>query len=66
MEKKKTKEEFEKKREEYLDLKKHKEDLKRDPTKKPPQRVSGWGGKLKPVKKDRMGEKRTLVRQKTP
>lgn len=68
MEKKKTKAEIEKERQEYLDLKKHKSDLQNDPTKRPAQRVSGWGSKLTPAKpvkpKDRMNEKPTLVRRK--
>lgn len=70
MEKKKTKEECEKEREEYLNLLKHKQDLENDPTKKPAQRVSGWNSKLRPakekIKRDRMAEKLTIKRQKTP
>ncbi len=70
MEKKKTKEQREKERTEYLDLKKHKEELEQDPTKRPAQRVSGWNSKLTPVKReikrDRMAEKQTIVRQKSP
>lgn len=67
---KKTKAEIEKERQEYLDLKKHKEELASDPTKRPAQRVSGWGSKLTPVKspkpKGRMGEKQTIIRRKMP
>lgn len=66
MEKKKTKEEREKEREEYLNLRKHKEELEQDPTKKPAQRISGWNSKLRPAKKDRMAEKQTIVRKRTP
>lgn len=66
MEKKKSKEEYEKKRQEYLDLRKQKQDLQNDPTKKPAVRVSGWGSKLREDKKDRMAEKQTIVRRKTP
>lgn len=70
MEKKKTKAQIEKEREEYLDLLKKKQDLENDPTKRPAQRVSGWNSKLTPVKlakpKDRMAEKQTIVRQRTP
>lgn len=66
MEKKKTKEEREKEREEYLDLKKHKEELEQDPTKKPAQKISGWNSKLTPVKKSRMAEKQTITRRKMP
>ncbi len=70
MEKKKTKEQREKEREEYLNLKKEKEILEQDPTKRPAQRVSGWNSKLTPVKReikrDRMAEKQTIVRQKSP
>jgi len=70
MEKKKTKEQREKEREEYLNLKKEKEILEQDPTKRPAQRVSGWNSKLTPakreIKKDRMGEKLTIVRRKMP
>ena len=70
MEKKKSKEQIEKEREEFLDLQKEKEDMERDPTKKPAQRVSGWNSHLTPAKpvkpKDRMGEKQTIVRRKTP
>ena len=65
MEKKKTKEEREKERQEYLDLRKKKQDLE-DPTKRPAVRVSGWGSKLKEVKRDRMAEKQTIRRVKTP
>lgn len=62
----KTKEQREKEREEYLNLLKKKQDLE-DPTKKPAQRVSGWGSKLKPVKpKNRMNEKLTIIRRKMP
>lgn len=66
MEKKKTREQIEKERTEYLNLKKHKEELEQDPTKKPAQRISGWSSKLKEVKKDRMAEKQTIIRRKTP
>ena len=66
MEEKKSREQIEKERTEYLDLIKKKEDLKNDPTKRPPQRVSGWGSKLKEVKRDRMAEKQTVVRRKMP
>ena len=65
MEKKKSKEEREKEREEFLNLQKEKQDLE-DPTKRPAVRVSGWGSKLKPAKKDRMAEKQTIVRRKMP
>lgn len=67
---KKTKEEIERERTEYLDLRKEKEDMERDPTKKPSQRVSGWNSKLRPakekIKRDRMGEKLTIARRKMP
>lgn len=67
---KKTKEEREKERTEFLDLQKEKEILERDPTKRPAKRVSGWNSRLTPakreVKKDRMAEKRTITRQKMP
>lgn len=66
MEKKKSREQIEKERTEYLDLIKKKQDLANDATKKPPQRIAGWGSKLKEVKRDRMAEKQTVVRQKTP
>lgn len=70
MEKKKPKEEFEKEREEYLNLKKHKEDLERDPTLRPAKVISGWGSKLRSakeeIKKGRMNEKLTIVRKKIP
>ena len=66
MEEKKSREKIEKERTEYLDLIKHKQDLENNPTLRPPKRVSGWGSKLKEVKRDRMAEKRTVVRQKTP
>lgn len=70
MEKKKTKAEIERERTEYLDLRKKKQDMESDPTKKPARRISGWGSKLTPVKpvkpKDRMGEKLTIVRRKMP
>lgn len=66
MEEKKSREQIEKERTEFLNLKKHKEELEQDPTKKPAQRVSGWNSKLKPAKKDRMSEKQTIVRRKMP
>lgn len=62
---KKTKEEIEKERQEYLNLRKQKQDLE-DPLKRPAKRVSGWGSKLTPVKKDRMAEKQTITRRKMP
>lgn len=68
MEKKKTKEEREKERQEYLDLRKQKQDMESDPTKKPAVRVSGWNSKLVPVKpvkpKNKMDEKLTITRRK--
>jgi hypothetical protein len=70
MEEKKSREQIEKERTEYLDLKKEKEILEQDPTKRPAQRVSGWNSKLTPakreIKRDRMAEKQTIVRQKSP
>jgi len=70
MEKKKSREQIEKERTEYLDLLKKKQDFENDPTKKPAQRVSGWNSKLRPAKKEakqnRMSEKLTIVRRKTP
>lgn len=66
MEKKKSREQIEVERQEYLNLRKHKEELEQNPTKKPAQRISGWNSKLRPAKKNRMGEKQTITRQRTP
>jgi len=41
------------------------EELERDPTLRPAQRVSGWSSKLSPVK-NRMAEKQTIVRRRAP
>ena len=66
MEKKKSREQIEREREEYLDLQKHKSDLENNPTLRPAKRVSGWGSKLTPIKKNRMNEKLTITRRKMP
>ena len=71
MEKKKSREQIEKERTEYLDLIKKKQELEQDPTKKPAQRISGWNSKLESAKKaranrNRMNEKQTIVRRKMP